>query len=483
MIKKSNLQVKPLRRYIKPRYPSYLDSNPLAHPYARPYPFSKRFLQWALASGFVGASALSADAQQTNPAPPLKNPFTLRSLGLPYQPMMFGTGLPERMEEKDVREAAKRAFAAEGIRLDTSYLWHKGTQELLLDGYDTVSHIGYVVLPYYKLGPGTERKSEWRNKTDKDEASWAERHKDYFRKMKTSQEAKKILQEYVTKMDSNRVPENRVKQYQTLVDQLQDNVNQIVDTEAFMNLMLDGEFHSAGRYYVPELETLVERTITTNDKSARRKGINRLEIMSEHHMLNDLRRWDSPNMSDFNELYNAMLKVAFELSGARQDLKIKDRWELLARLQRTFFNIREMQEGQTYTQKLKAALAPETNWTALEALGRYIDQVQASMDEIEAITMEAETGKRFVAMIDWFGPHTMLQRGVVDNNDLPPHPQMRPDWKNLDKETRTKLMMEREKAYEAASKKANEQAEELAVQRLEKEIRQFIQWARQEGRY
>ena len=120
-------------------------------------------------------------------------------------------------------------------------------------------------------------------------------------------------------------------------------------------------------------------------------------------------------------------------------------------------------------QKLKSALVNGTDWTALEAMGHYIDQIQASMDEIEALTMEAESGKRFVAMIDWLGPHTEIRPGVVEQRDRPPYPQARPDWKDLDKETRARLIAEHQKAYEEAYKNANEQAEELSIQRLEKE--------------
>jgi hypothetical protein len=483
MTTKSSLQVRPLRRYIKPRYPSYNDPNPLAHPYAQPYPFSKHFVQWALASGLVGASALSADAQQTNPAPPLKNPFTLRSLGLPYQPMMFGTGLPERLNEKDVRAAAKRAFEAEGIKLDSAFLWHEGTQELRLDAYDTVSHIGYVVLPHYKLGPGTERDARWRHDKELKDASWIEQHKAYFRKMKSSQDARKSLLEYLKDMDPVRVPESRRGLYKGLADQLQDNIDSIVETETFTNLILDGTFHRVRASYLPELEAIIEQTITTNRKSIQKDGLNRIQILVDHQMLREQRPMSDPKMAEFNEAYNLIIKAAFELSGVRQTLETKDRWDLLARIQRTLFNVQETQEEPAFMQKVKSALANGTKWAALEALGRYIDQIQASMDEIEAITMEAEAGKRFVAMIDWFGPHTEVKRGFLDKNDMPPYPQTRPDWKDLDKETRSKLIMEREKAYDAARKKANEYAEEIAVQRLENEIRQFIQWARQEGKY
>jgi len=483
MTTKSPLQVKPLRRYIKPRYPSYNDPNPLAHPYARPYPFSKRFVQWALASGLVGASAFSANAQQTNPEPPLKNPFTLRSLGLPYRPVMFGTGLPERLKEKDVREAAARAFAAEGIKLDTSFLWRQDTQELLLDGYDTVSHIGYVVLPYYKLGPGTDLEDGLRYYDQPKDVSWIERHKAYFRTMKSSKEARKTLQEYLQFMDPARVPESRRSLYQALVDQLHDNINATVETETFINMMLDGTFHRVRESYLPELEAIVERTIATNRKSIRQNGLKRIQILEDHQLLREQRSESDPYMLEFNEIYNLINKVAFELSGSRPNLATRDRWELLARIQRTVANINGTQEGTEFMQKLKSAIEHGTKWNVLESFDHYINQIQASMDEIEALTMEAESGKRFVAMIDWFGPHTEMRRGVVAQSDLPMNPQMRPDWKDLDKETRSRLIREREIAYNAAFKKSNEQAEELSIQRLEKEIRQFIQWARQEGKY
>ncbi|MCC6727648.1 MAG: hypothetical protein IT258_24290 [Saprospiraceae bacterium] len=63
MSKKNNLSVRPVRRNSKPGYPSWQEPNPLEQPYAQPYPFTQKALNWLAASGLCGALFFVQEAE------------------------------------------------------------------------------------------------------------------------------------------------------------------------------------------------------------------------------------------------------------------------------------------------------------------------------------------------------------------------------------------------------------------------------------
>ena len=143
--------VRPPRRPYRPRYPGYADPNPLEHPETRPYPFTNRFVDAVKKGGLAGALLLGGGAVKAQSADTLYNPFPLESAGVPYRPVMFGTGLPERLSTDTALAVIQRVFAAENINLDERVEYTADGVSVFLDGYDTEQRIGFVLLSWGKM--------------------------------------------------------------------------------------------------------------------------------------------------------------------------------------------------------------------------------------------------------------------------------------------------------------------------------------------
>ncbi|MBI3099362.1 MAG: hypothetical protein HYY93_14145 [Planctomycetes bacterium] len=152
-------RVRPVRRYRKPEYPSHRDPDPTLHPVPVPYPFAGRA---AAAIASLGLTALlqtscskdpsTSAAPGTQPAaapdsgskPPSRNPFAVAESGLPFQTSPFGTGAPERLEEKLVRRIADRIFKEAGYTLRRYHPYDRDGVSFVADGYDPEKKVGYV---------------------------------------------------------------------------------------------------------------------------------------------------------------------------------------------------------------------------------------------------------------------------------------------------------------------------------------------------
>lgn len=114
---KKQLEIKPVLRYNKAKYPKYTDPNPLDDPKALPYPFSQRILDWAMTLGIFGVTACQGVSQEVG------NTFTFDKTGLPYVPAIFGTGMPDRLSGKEMREIALRICQEEGLNIKENVPW------------------------------------------------------------------------------------------------------------------------------------------------------------------------------------------------------------------------------------------------------------------------------------------------------------------------------------------------------------------------
>ncbi len=183
MKKKNTLKVKPLRRYNTPVYPSYLDKNPIEHPDTLPYPFTYKALQVLAGAGIlVGASCtptkqvsdnspvIQSDVAIEDSSPNLShetlsesvaqkqdslfNPFPFERLGVPYMPAFFGTGMPSRLRGEEARATINQVFAEEGINFQENYHYKNDSISVVLDGYNPDANIGYIWLDWDKMGNG-----------------------------------------------------------------------------------------------------------------------------------------------------------------------------------------------------------------------------------------------------------------------------------------------------------------------------------------
>jgi hypothetical protein len=158
-MKKTPLSVSPVRRYRRPKYPSWQDKNPLEHPETVPYPLRKKVMHVLAASG-IASSLVFAGTQCTEANPATKygihpdslyNPFPFQVLGLPYHSPAFGTGQPERMKEKEIRSIIEKIAAEHGLHLQPDYLFQSGENVILLNGFDPEHKIGYVFISHERL--------------------------------------------------------------------------------------------------------------------------------------------------------------------------------------------------------------------------------------------------------------------------------------------------------------------------------------------
>lgn len=480
-MKKSALSVRKVRRYKIARYPGHDAPNPLAHPYARPYPFSQKVIQWALATGLVGGTAQIASAQQPAEDKTPGNPFTLESLGLPYMPIMFGTGLPDRMSEKAVRTAAQRAFEAEGIKLDTNYVWQNQGLNLKLDGYDSLSRIGFAVLTYQKLGPGTER--QYSHYSNTEPLTWMERTLRTYRNPEEKRYTKQSL-ENMLKALKPQIPEERWKRYRALADDFIAGRNEVVEQKAFQNLLIEGYFKNTDEEpFDREMLALVDEIISTKSAAKRKKGIKRIDLLDQYGLIFTLKTNKNPYWQKMNEANLLVGKAALALSAKKQNGETKLLWGKIKITRDGLMRYYSVQEGPQIIQMTKEAFENGINTAKLAELEHYFDIIQASMREIEVITSEAKAGKRFVALLDWQGGHTIMRSDPELVTNIPKYPANDPNWKELSKEAREKKIQQFEAERREYSNKVEASKESASIQHLEQEIRQFIRWAKENGRY
>lgn len=141
---KKQLEIKPVLRYSKAKYPRYSDPTPLDDPQALPYPFSQRMLEWAMTLGLLGATACQGEAQE------IANTFTFDKTGLPFVPAMFGTGLPDRLTGKEMREVVLRICQEEDLSIKEKVPWtHSDTHFKMvfpITVFDVEKKIGFAIL-------------------------------------------------------------------------------------------------------------------------------------------------------------------------------------------------------------------------------------------------------------------------------------------------------------------------------------------------
>lgn len=171
-MKKQPLKVSPPRKIYRPQYPAFDEPNPLLHPDARPYPFTLRFANWAAAGGLSVLAALGSGDLQAQIVPDsLFNPFPLENARVPYMPVMFGTGMPERLGHEETLQAIRKAFAEAGLQPEEN-VWLGDSVGVYLDGYDAEEGIGFVFMDYrnmdksfvderyYEMNGGRNRKAK-----------------------------------------------------------------------------------------------------------------------------------------------------------------------------------------------------------------------------------------------------------------------------------------------------------------------------------
>lgn len=173
MTKRNDLEVKAVKRYRIPQYPSYLEPDPTRFPQPIPFPMRRKVLA-AIASVGIASTSCSPptkpDGQRV--AAPISAPTTAKPRkayqcaqttvegevvtmttdhaldvafsGLPHRTSPYGTGVPNYVSEELAREVIERVFRAEGYNLTPDQPYRADGIAFEMDGYDKGKRVGYV---------------------------------------------------------------------------------------------------------------------------------------------------------------------------------------------------------------------------------------------------------------------------------------------------------------------------------------------------
>jgi|GEM_PF-3058953 len=154
MKNKTQLSVRPVRKTKKPVYPSWQEPNPLEQPYAQPYPFTQKAINWLAASGLCGALFLMPEAEgmakqvdkvEAVEGDSLGNPFPFKWTGLPFAPSSFGTGEPSRLSGRTAIVLIDSIFREAGFNFEPTVLKTK-EGNIAISKFDKEKKIGYLWL-------------------------------------------------------------------------------------------------------------------------------------------------------------------------------------------------------------------------------------------------------------------------------------------------------------------------------------------------
>lgn len=116
----------------------------------------------ALASILLGGILLSSctpneDANTLKSQQVIENPFVFEQLKIPFVTSMQGGGMKSRLKSEKARETINKVFQEAGITLEADYHYKKNGINIKLDGYDAKRKIGYVWIDEENYGAGILR--------------------------------------------------------------------------------------------------------------------------------------------------------------------------------------------------------------------------------------------------------------------------------------------------------------------------------------
>lgn len=465
MNKKNNLSVHPARRRHQPGYPSWQDPSPLGQPYAQPYPFTKKALNWLAASGLCGAlfilperdSAVLPNGQaamELSPMDTLKNPFPMEMTGLPYRTVSYGTGLPSRFTEEEARAVIDSVFRAAGLNLEEKVI-RVADGLVEVDGYDESQKIGYVWLGYGRMGTGTI-----------------------------------IYQERIRVGDRSnplRFPDNYLHAYNYSILKMTEAFSQIKKPTpgqtAFLQKLQsmidacepDWEDRYRFLYYEHILQERIENT-----------RLGPVQPLLDYYQ-SVLATPDSPKRNQkldmLIDLQNAtILKTEWVATALIKASKHRDYQVLFGRLASLQKAYQAFQR--TDPEKAKALqdaiIEGKDGWNpANETAARWLDERQIDWDEADALVEKANAKEQFVAVISQMDhrlSYTTTKQGIER--------QRQAQWDRHQKKNPEADSLEFAKQMEVRDVHFNYgQVKEDVLKSLEKQVHDYILWAKQQRGY
>jgi hypothetical protein len=466
---KSKLHVRPVQQYRTPRYPAWNDPNPLDHPDALPFPFSQRVLSWILSSGLLatGGDILA----QKSPADTLYNPFPAENRGLPYRPIIFGTGIPDRMTEKDILAAIEKGFLAEGVNLKPNYVWRGNAGSVMLDGYDSTSHLGYTIVNYHRHGQNMGRSESaypFYNPTrfkKPGKAGYA--FKKYQEEFQTALKKKDIYNVNALRYYSARQDTFYVRMFNDFIADLK--AERPVREDIFYKILLYDHYLCSFSKYTPVVKTRVQALIQEEDTTLFLKKMKAFCAIKDQILLNV---YYGENFTFYNELeqLTAYAIDVFEQHPKKWAKRQDDYYLLLNEL----YSLQYFDNNEVITRSVKEGItlftAGQNIQPIREQLATLHQDIAVDMDEFQEIMAQSATREAFIIPITYHEPQTTLPNMYfISNVDIPE--EVKNDAKKRDNWAKP----QREKQEQERIQKA--------MQRLENDVRMYIRWAKSQGRF
>lgn len=466
---KSKLQVRPVHQYRTPRYPAWSDPNPLDHPDALPFPFSQRVLLWILSSGLLasGGDILA----QKSPADTLYNPFPAEKTGLPYTPIPFGTGLPERMAEKDIRAAIEKGFVAEGINLKPNYVWRGNAGSVILDGYDSTNHLGYTIVNYYRhgqnMGKSESAYSFYTPTRFKKPGKTGHALKEYQEQFQTALKKKDIYNVNALRYYSARQDTFYVRMFNDFIADLK--AGRPVREDIFYKILLYDHYLCSFSKYTPVVKTRVRALIQEEDATLFLKKMEAFCALKDQILLNV---YYGENFTFYGELEQLTAHAidVFEQHPKKWAKRQDDYYLLLNEL----YFLQYFDNNEVITRSITEGITLFTAGQNLQPIREQLailhQDIAVDLDEFREILDQSATREAFIIPITYHEPQTTLpSRRYLQAKDLPE------DIKNDVKK--------REEWGKTENDRREQERTQMAMQRLENDVRMYIRWAKSQGRF
>jgi len=489
----TKLEVQPVRKTYRPKYPSYWDKNPLENPAAYPYPFSQKMLQVLSATGFTGALLLSTLSGCDTPkkgAPSAytsgdsHNPFPVAATNLPYTPTSFGTGLPSRLKSEDAIDLINRAFQKEGLEMKYDTMVEVNGIRVPANAYNEQYRLGYVWIDYGNHGTGMTTTHPW-NKPVK--ASQRETEK-YYRKVADQywdiylEDSEKYIKRYI----SGDYSAGRDFQ-RALKDTLPTIEGQKAQKKYFEEQYIEYSLRSQQQHFA--------EASTPYEEMARQIGeriTNPLSAYALTYRFQISLNWFHQEGRVGQPFMEALNRELTQIKNTANKRIWRKRMEALMSLLNEVDHHYFVREGNPVLEALREVLLIE-DW---RKRSQQMDKVQKLMDErlvdfseMEKMEQMAAEGEAFIAPISTRDDRTIINE-VWGDYPQELHERQRELFQQhkaakteAEKDSIYQLQLSLQQEVRQHQEAYRDSINQVNVQQLEDDVRQYIQWAKAQQGY
>ena len=415
-MQKKPLKVQPAKRIYTPSYPSYADKNPLLYPETRPYPFRHKFIKWMSTGGLASMMLLSAnELSAQSKVDSLYNPFLLENARVPYQPVSFGTGMPERLQSEEARQAIRRAFADSGIELEEEVWLEDANVGVFLDGYSAKEKIGFVYMDYSNMDGSFAKSNRAAAKRLRQEARAGNKNNDLKTELKAYQE--RVKNTFLTFVEDKTKYMDQHKRYYSK----QASGIRFGEQLSSLEPQLEQETLFNTYYLEYQLAGIREQMESKNDftKEIFLHLEDRFSDTAEKKVLMRFVHQFKKKESYTNDFYSRFIVEFRALKKIKSDEKFIENFLILNK----FLKYKIRLQGEEAFQKLKLEIMddyPLKKWFKhLDKVDFYYDQSYITLSEARRMDLNNKKGTQFIAPICVRDPLTIIpERGHFVSEDL-----------------------------------------------------------------